>query len=365
MKKSIVLLFLLAVSILTLRLTCHAEGKTVSAAEYARALAVVESKLDASAASVDKDEDIAYEMPGDTAKRELRTISAVRQEDGSIQRVDTAGLTTSILAADNAKTANDQSAGYKGCSRRLALIRGEVLASAHLPGDDGSQQGGEPMKSTKSRNLARQILSGPDFASDPVPPPSWLERKTAEWGKSFDNWFNKLFNRPARNTNFAPINPNILWGILWTLVGALFILVVWLIVGLIGRRQRRVKPLSLSDSEEALVEARDKDTLMSVAERHAKAGDYRAAFRLVYLATLISLDTDGVLRFDRSKTNWEYVRQLRNAGRSDVYDVLAPLTRDFDRIWYGLSPTSPDVYRNAVLVYEKLTAPAEKASAAA
>jgi len=365
MKKLAPILIAAALSILTMHLVCHAAGTTVTPAQYARALGAVKDKLDSAAVSVDAGNDIDNEMPGDTAKRVLGPIDSIREADGGIEVVDTKSLTASITSADNAKTADDQSAAYKGVSRRIGVIREEVLASANLPSDDSSAgKRGVPLPAEKSRDIARRILSGNDFASEPVPPPSWLERQFDHFGKWLERTLNKLFKRPARNMNMQPVNPMVWWVLLWVIVAALFVFLVWIIAQIIGRRQRRMKPLALSDSEEALVDARDKDTLMSLAEKHAKAGDYRAAFRLVYISTLIALDTDGILRFDRSKTNWEYVRQLRSSGRVDIYEVLMPLTRDFDRTWYGLSPTTPDVYRKAVVEYEKLTTPAEKATAA-
>jgi len=361
MKKLVPILIAAALSILAMHVVCHAAGPTVTPVEYARALGAVKDKLDAAAASVDAGTDIDNEMPGDTAKRLLGGIESVRQADGGLQAVDTKSLMASITSADNAKTADDQSAAYEGVSRRIDTIREEVLASANLstPGKRGS-----PLSAEKSRDTARRILSGNDFASEPIPPPSWLERRFDHFGKWLERTLNKLFKRPARNMNVQPVNPMVWWVLFWVIVAALFVFLVWIIAQAIGRRQRRMKPLALSDTEEALVEARDKDTLMSLAEKHARAGDYRAAFRLVYISTLIALDTDGILRFDRSKTNWEYVRQLRSSGRLDVYEVLMPLTRDFDKTWYGLSPTTPDVYRKAVVEYEKLTMPTEKATAA-
>jgi len=337
----------------------RAEAGMVPPAQYAAALHVVREKLDAAAISVDNNEDIDHEMPGDTAKRDLNGIKSIRLPDGGIERVDTSSICAAITAADNAKTADDQGAAYRGISRRIGLIEAEVDARFGDAGD-GKKPGLPPPD--KSRDLARRILNEPAYASEPVPPPSWLDRKMEAFGKWLDNAINKLLKRPTRNVNMPPVNPKVWYTLLWIVIGALFVLLVWLIATTIGRRQRRAKPLALSDTEEALMEARDKDTLITIAEKHAKSGDYRAAFRLVYLATLIALDTDGILRFDRSKTNWEYVRQLRNSGRIDVYEVLAPMTRDFDRIWYGLSPTTPDVYRRAVIEYEKLTTPVEAAA---
>ena len=71
----------------------------------------------------------------------------------------------------------------------------------------------------------------------------------------------------------------------------------------------------------------------------------------------MTLDTSGVLRFDRSKTNWEYLRALRAAGRADVYDAMTPLTREFDRIWYGFaSADASRITARALTQYDALQA---------
>lgn len=364
MKTSIYRIAAALIVILSLPLICLAANDTVTLAQYEQVLGDVQAKLDASASAVKTGGSIADEMPGALAKRELGPIRFVRLIDGSLMHVDTAGMTASIVKADNANSGDDQESGYEAVSRRIAALRDEVAAEGGLPRVDPSAPSGKPLPADHSRDLARQILSGPGFASDPTPPPSWLDREMLRFEKWMDDELNKLRFRGNNNVNMPNISAKLLWTFAWIFVAALFALLVWIIVQVIGRRQAKAKPLKLTDSEQALVEARDKDTLVTLAEKHARSGDYRAAFRLIYLATLIALDTEGILRFDRSKTNWEYVRQLRSSGRPDVYEILLPMTREFDRVWYGLSPTGPEVYRRAVVEYEKLTAPPEKSAIA-
>jgi hypothetical protein len=346
---------------------CYAAGKTVTLVDYDNALAVVQAKVNAATNAVANGDGLTGETPGDFARRTFGGISDVRMADGSLLHVSTKGLALTIASADTVRSDDDQVEAYQAVSRRIEFLRGEVRAEAHLPPlTSTGKSAGAPIPSTKSRAIAREVLSGPAFASDPVPPPSWAEEKMKAFNKWLERTLNKLFQKPVKNTNLPTISPKVMWGFVWILIAGLFALLVWIVAQIIGRRQARAKPLALSSTEEALVEARDKETLLTLAEKHARNGEYRYAFRLVYLAVLIALDTEGVLRFDRSKTNWEYVRALRGTGRQDVYDVLVPLTRDFDRVWYGLATAAaPEVYRRAVDEYEKLTAPpVEKASVA-
>jgi hypothetical protein len=55
---------------------------------------------------------------------------------------------------------------------------------------------------------------------------------------------------------------------------------------------------------------------------------------------LVALDSEGIVRLNRSQTNWEYVRALKAAQFNNLYDILLPVTREFDRIWYGLQSAS-------------------------
>jgi hypothetical protein len=72
------------------------------------------------------------------------------------------------------------------------------------------------------------------------------------------------------------------------------------------------------------------------AAASASEGDYRAAIRYRCLAVLLALDEAGMLVFDRSATNREYL--FRAPG--PIYDDLQGLLSRFEAIWYGNSPTN-------------------------
>jgi hypothetical protein len=72
------------------------------------------------------------------------------------------------------------------------------------------------------------------------------------------------------------------------------------------------------------------------AEEAAEEGDYRSAIRYRCLAVLLALDEAGMLTFDRTATNREYL--YRAPGT--IHDDLQPLLDRFDEIWYGDAPTN-------------------------
>jgi hypothetical protein len=98
--------------------------------------------------------------------------------------------------------------------------------------------------------------------------------------------------------------------------------------------------------------------LIRQAEKLAAAGDYRGAFRCAYLASIAYLDDKGVLRYERSRTNWEYLRQLAEGGHDSIRADLRPLTLDFDRKFYGRELCAEDDYLRAVATFKKLSAEA-------
>ncbi len=95
--------------------------------------------------------------------------------------------------------------------------------------------------------------------------------------------------------------------------------------------------------------------LIRQAAKLAESGDYRAAFRAAYLASIAYLDDINLLRFERSRTNWEYLRELSRGGHTDEYQQLKPLTLDFDRKIYGGETCEREDYISAVRVFDTLS----------
>jgi hypothetical protein len=74
------------------------------------------------------------------------------------------------------------------------------------------------------------------------------------------------------------------------------------------------------------------------ADESAAQRDYRNAIRYRCLAVLLALDEAGMLTFDRTATNREYL--FRAPGT--LQNELQPLLTRFDAIWYGDDPTDAE-----------------------
>jgi hypothetical protein len=282
------------------------------------------------------------------ARAQLAPLRALQTAHGRVYPLNSQPIIAELASDEALKDRKAAAERLDAVSSRLSTLETQVDAPA-------SQR-----KPSDARAAARAVLSRPEFQSEPAPDPSAFEKvsdKVIAWIKNhWPQW------KPVNGPSWSP-NIKVIYTILGILVVALFALLVWVIVGAVGRRSARSRVLAVDDTETALVEARDTDSILDLADEKARAGDYRSAFRLVYLATLVALDTGGVLRFDRSKTNWEYLRALRSAGRADVYEKMQPLTLDFDRLWYGFAKAGAEDYQRARLRYQELTQPVETAGA--
>lgn len=117
-----------------------------------------------------------------------------------------------------------------------------------------------------------------------------------------------------------------------------------------GKSGRKPSVDIVAEPEESA--AAEPDAWIAAARRHADAGDYRRAYRAVFLAILIRLDRRGAIRFERSKTNGDYIRALR--GAPDLLAFLRPLANDFDARWYGHAEATKSDFDRALAQYESV-----------
>jgi hypothetical protein len=86
------------------------------------------------------------------------------------------------------------------------------------------------------------------------------------------------------------------------------------------------------------------------AEDLARAGKHREAVRALYLAVLSLLHGQRLLRYETTRTNGEYVRQVRLAAQAPagLAEPFALLTRQFEVLWYGGTTALADDYQSCL-----------------
>lgn len=211
------------------------------------------------------------------------------------------------------------------------------------------------------------IFAEPDMY---VPPKSWLERFSEAVLRAFElfiDWLRRLFGGLGI-PRAGGLEPFLQW-----LVIALLVLTIGLAASyLVGRVRigRRAKPPALS-SQAVFTDARTQSALewREMARRLAYEQNWALAVRAYYLGILRLLHEARLLEYDPALTNWEHLQRLRQpppvrlapalpspdpAVREEAYQLLRPLTLQFDAIWYGGASPNESVYRAFENAFETL-----------
>ena len=116
------------------------------------------------------------------------------------------------------------------------------------------------------------------------------------------------------------------------------------------RKQSRPKPVEQKTGQtvpslETILTRPDEYSVTGLwreADDLARAGKAREAVRTLYLAVLALLHRSSLIRFERTRTNGEYVRQLRS--KELLHAPFAGMTNLFEVKWYSESACEPDDY---------------------
>ena len=122
------------------------------------------------------------------------------------------------------------------------------------------------------------------------------------------------------------------------------VLVVVLVLGYTLRGLRR----SIASEAELAVFSEAEEGLSASAARQkaqqmSASGDYRMGVRYLYLSALLELEERGLLRYDRTKTNREYLRSVMQSP--GLFASLNQVVEVFDRVWYGFQPLDDEAYQ--------------------
>ncbi len=240
--------------------------------------------------------------------------------------------------------------------------------------------------SVDAQGKAKEILDRPEFqtvldkprddAAQPEAPdePGWFAR----FWKWLEEWLRKREREQEREapdldvpTDRAPD----MRGANAVMIGALVLVAGALLFILI--RSLKKKPTDEVDLDESggltqqSLEAdamsalsKPAETWAGLADELAAKGEYREAIRHLYLALLSRLHRDGVIDYDPTLSNWEYLFAFK--GASSLKAAFKDLTRRFDFAWYGNLGVDGVAWAMFRRVAEPLLAPpAEGASARA
>lgn len=185
----------------------------------------------------------------------------------------------------------------------------------------------------------KEILARQEFQwqeSQPLVLPDWLDR--------FLNWLNQLSNRVASTA--------VRYGRIPLIVTAVFLFLLSLFFISRGLSRSLVREAELATEESRGDELLTSKGAFRRAENLSMQGDYRNAIRYLYLSSLLVLDEQGVMHYDRSRTNREYLRSL--SSRPELSKSLRDVIEVFDRVWYGFEAIDENTYKSYVEHVEEL-----------
>ena len=88
------------------------------------------------------------------------------------------------------------------------------------------------------------------------------------------------------------------------------------------------------------------------AETAVESNDFRGALRYLYLSAILHLQERGILPYDKSLTNREYLHQ--SPTDIDLQGTLGPAVSVFDEVWYGHKPCDAETVANYRNLLQKI-----------
>jgi hypothetical protein len=273
---------------------------------------------------------IAEELPA----RQQRALERARTLLPPKERVESAG---GVVDVDNSwlHSALDEYAKLSDNDKRAASLRAASQRLRALESRLAELEGGTPAEAQDKdaeRGRLNAILRGAEF--DKPQQGSALQRLFDDIRDWFGRHSPRLGGGPATSPRLSTAAQVIVIS-LCVLVLAYVARRFWL------SRAREVKSLRLRRRPRVIlgerIEADDTPAdLLASAEALARAGDLRGAIRKAYVALLCGLGDGGVVRLAQHKTNRDYLDAVRRSAPERLYAEMLPLTRGFERHWYGL-----------------------------
>ena len=205
------------------------------------------------------------------------------------------------------------------------------LLTALLAARDTWSRPGTPPPDTETLD---QILARPEFQW-----PSEQPSPLAEWWKQLQQRFWEFIGRILSSSGSESTGVPLFQYALTALGSlALILVLAYVLRGLLAD--------FVAETEITPEEIADKDITAATALKQAQLlsgeGDYRTAVRYLYLSSLLQLEERGLLHYDRSLTNREYLHTV--AHLPQLAAILRDIVRVFDRVWYGFQPLDKAAY---------------------
>lgn len=303
MKKFGLLVCLAWLALAFLPASAQADEATVTEADYWRL--VTESR------SLLRNSPDAEELESLAAR--WQAIEQVRLANGGIVAVDNSGW-AALLRAESPDL------------ERLASLFISLETERRVLALKDSQPG--------DLQALQEILARPEYAWAAADSPSLLN----ELMQRFLDWLSEILGQSE------PVTISIGSGAVDLTALIASILIGLMLAFSLASLLRDFVNESALDAENGHEEPLSARSALNRAETLSKDGDYRSAVRYLYLSALLILDERGLLYYDRTKTNREYLRRV--ADNPKIAGLLREVINVFDRVWYGFQPIDEETYNH-------------------
>ncbi|MDX2008955.1 MAG: DUF4129 domain-containing protein [Myxococcaceae bacterium] len=230
-----------------------------------------------------------------------------------------------------------------------------------------------------ARDDASQILARPEFQQiekkHDEAPKGDEAKPDGPWQAFWDQvgkWLKRFFEWLLERDDKPDVKPPAFAGGEMFGANAVIIVIVVLLVGLLVFLLLQLLPKkaeeqdggeALASSETPLTSdpmsalSKRPETWAGLADELAAKGQYREAIRHLYLALLSTLHRAGVIDYDPTKSNWDYLFAFKGGGAQK--SAFRELTRRFDFAWYGNLEVSDGAYATFRRIVQPLLAQQE------
>lgn len=176
------------------------------------------------------------------------------------------------------------------------------------------------------------ILEKPEF--------QWQTREKSPFSQKVEQLLSEIRNFLARLLPENGITLNIDFSILYYILTA--VLLVFLIRFFFTQAQGSLINEARLQSTEIGDEVISADTALKRAQEFSTKGDHRTAVRYLYLSALLYLEERKILRYDKTKTNREYLVSVEKfPNLSSPFNNIVEI---FDQTWYGVREIDEDTF---------------------
>jgi hypothetical protein len=227
-----------------------------------------------------------------------------------------------------------------------------------------------------------RVLTAPEYAwrnpSKVEAPPSWLEQ-FRDWIRDLLGSFGRALGRLVRaisrwllslfphfsgiptggNDGMSAVAQVLSWV---TIIGAVAVLTLT-VAKIISRRRvvtpppaPTATPIPDLESEDTTADQLPEDEWLQLSRQKVEEGDLRQALRALFLATLSLLGAQGLVLIRKSKSNFDYERELRRKLNSvpDLDEIFSADRKLFERCWYGAHPVTIAEFDQSDSLYQRL-----------